>query len=106
MMANEGVYDEAQKQAAQRGVTQEAVKLVQTGPRGGEAIANSRGVERKFLYRWGRALGVRPKEVTRPAEALAPDARGELRRLRTQLAEVTEARDLLKNHVFFAKNSQ
>ena len=85
----------------------EAVRLLESDPRPGIEIARDLGIDEPMLYRWRRELGGQTKPVNSVAEALSPDEREELRRLRREVAELREERDILKKATaFFAKQSK
>ena len=85
----------------------EAVRLLETDPRPGAEIAEDLGIDRGMLYRWQRQLGRRAQTVGSVAEALSPDEREELRRLRKQVAQLEMDREILKKATaFFAKESK
>jgi transposase len=86
---------------------EEAVRLLETDPRPAEQIARDLGVDFSMLYRWKRELGHRSPQVETVGDALSPDEREELRRLRREVAELREEREILKKAtVFFAKHSK
>ena len=86
---------------------EEAVRLLETDPRPAADIARELGIEFSMLYRWKRELGSKSPQVDTVAEALLPDEREELRRLRREVAELREEREILKKATaFFAKHSK
>ena len=86
---------------------QEAVRLLETDPRSGDEIAQDLGIERGMLYRWRRELGVTPAVVASVNQALSPDEREELRRLRREVEKLRMEREILKKATaFFAKESK
>ena len=86
---------------------QEAVRLLETDPRSGDEIAQDLGIERGMLYRWRRELGVTPAVVASVNQALSPDEREELRRLRREVEKLRMEREILKKATaFFVKESK
>jgi transposase len=86
---------------------EEAVRLLETDSRSGDDIARDLGVERGMLYRWKRELQGKSTPVGSVADALSPDERAELRRLRRENAQLREEREILKKATaFFAKHSK
>jgi len=86
---------------------QEAVRLLNTDPRSGREIARELGVQQSMLYRWQRQLQGGPKAIGSVAEALSPDEREELRRLRKEVAQLRMDQEILKKATaFFAKESK
>ena len=75
---------------------EEAVRLLHSDPRSTNEIANALGVSQSRLYKWRRELGLRPAPVSTVVEALNPDDREELRRLRKENAQLREEREILK----------
>jgi len=85
----------------------EAVRLLESDRRTGDEIARELGVERGMLYRWRRELGIQPAAIGSVSEALSPDEREELRRLRKEVARLREDKEILKKATaFFAKESK
>ena len=86
---------------------QEAVRLLETDPRPAAEIARELGIDFSMIYRWKRELGRRSPNVETVADALSPNEREELRRLRRENAELREEREILKKATaFFAKHSK
>jgi transposase len=86
---------------------EEAVRMLETDPRPGEEIARDLGIDRGMLYRWRRQLGKAKPPVATVNEALSPDEREELRRLRKENEQLRMEREILKKATaFFAKESK
>ena len=86
---------------------EEAVRLLERDERSGEDIARELGVDRSALYRWRRELGLKPAAIGSVSEALSPDEREELRRLRKEVVRLREDKEILKKATaFFAKESK
>ena len=86
---------------------EEAVRLLDTDSRSGEEIARDLGVERAMLYRWKRELQGAAKPVQNVNDALAPDEKEELRRLRKEVTQLRMEKEILKKAMaFFAKESK
>jgi len=86
---------------------EEAVKLLERDARSGDEIAQELGVRRAILYRWRRELGLQPAAVGSVAEALSPNEREELKRLRREVAQLRMDKEILKKATaFFAKESK
>lgn len=81
----------------------EAVRLVSRGSKPTSAVARELGVNAELLRRW-----VREAQPERPRTGDAPESlEAENRRLRRELAQVTEERDILKKAtVYFARVSR
>lgn len=86
---------------------QEAVRLLDSDERNGRDIARELGLEQATLYRWRRQLGLKPSPIGSVSEALSPDEREELRRLRKEVAQLRMDKEILKKATaFFAKESK
>jgi transposase len=86
---------------------QEAIRLLESDERNGRDIARELGVEHAMLYRWRRELGLKPPAIGSLSEALSPDEREELRRLRKEVAQLRMDKEILKKATaFFAKESK
>jgi transposase len=86
---------------------EEAVRLLEQDERSGDDIAKALGIDRGMLYRWRRELGLKPAPLGRVSEALSPDEREELRRLRKEVAQLRMDKEILKKATaFFAKESK
>jgi len=86
---------------------QEAIRLLESDERNGRDIARELGVEQATLYRWRRELGLKPLPIGSLSEALSPDEREELRRLRKEVAQLRMDKEILKKATaFFAKESR
>jgi len=83
-------YDRAFKMEAVRQVTEEGRPLA--------AVARELGVNENSLYRWKKQLSDHGNEAFVGTGNLPPE-QAELRRLRRELADVTEERDILKKAI-------
>jgi transposase len=84
----------------------EAVRLLEHSGRPGAEIARELGIRRNQLYKWAEQL--KGKGATRAFLGSGPRraAEDELTRLKRELAQVTEERDILKKAAaFFARHS-
>jgi transposase len=80
----------------------EAVALLKRSGKTVPQLAGELGVSPQSLRNWARQLAVDAGK----AEGLTSDERDELRRLRRELKNVTEEREILKKAAaFFAKDS-
>jgi transposase len=73
----------------------EAVKLVESSGRGVQQISFELGISDNSLYHWVKLYGKKDSCEKR----FTPDDRDEIIRLRKELKEVTEERDILKKAV-------
>lgn len=73
----------------------EAVRLATAGGRPIAEVARDLGIREKLLYRWVQQFREDPQNAFPGKGHLKPEGE-ELRRLKRQLAEVTEERDILK----------
>lgn len=86
---------------------EDAVKLLDSDTRSGREIARELGLEQATLYRWRRELGLKPAPIGSISEALSPDEKEELRRLRKEVAQLRMDKEILKKATaFFAKESK
>jgi transposase len=86
---------------------QEAVKLLENSAQNGRDVARELGVSHAMLYRWRRDLGLKPAALSTLSEALSPDEKEELRRLRKEVAQLRMDKEILKKATaFFAKESK
>lgn len=73
----------------------EAVRLITSGGRKASVVARDLGISANLLHRWKKQLLEDPAYAFPGKGHLKPEDE-ELRRLRKQLADVTEERDILK----------
>lgn len=73
----------------------EAVRLITSGGRKVSEVARDLGISDNLLSRWKQQLTSDPAHAFPGKGRLKPDDE-ELRRLKKQLADVTEERDILK----------
>lgn len=97
-MKNEGKYSKEFKQSA--------VKLLQSGDKTASGLAMELGVKRTLLYRWQEQLEENGEKAfhARPGRPRKED-QGEVARLRQELRDITEERDILKKAAaYFARD--
>ena len=81
----------------------EAVQLLESGSRPASHIARELGIKRNQLYKWQAELKTR-KEAAFPGSGRRPGPKDEVSRLKQELAQVKEERDILKKAAaYFAK---
>lgn len=86
---------------------EDAVKLLDSDGRSGREIARELGLEQATLYRWRRELGLKPPVISSVSQAISPDEKEELRRLRKEVAQLRMDKEILKKAAaFFAKESK
>jgi transposase len=73
----------------------EAVKLVESSGKGVQQICMDLGISDNSLYKWVKLYG--KKDTGK--KSFTPDDHDELMRLRKELRDVTEERDILKKAV-------
>jgi transposase len=73
----------------------EAVRLIGSGGRKASEVARDLGISENLLYRWKQQFTSDPAHAFPGKGHLRPEDE-ELRRLKKQLADVTEERDILK----------
>ena len=97
-MENEGKYSKEFKL--------EAIKLLQEGSRPVAGIARELGVKRELLYRWQAQLKEKGSETFKNGPGRPrKENESEVSRLRRELAEVKEERDILKKAAaYFARD--
>lgn len=84
----------------------EAVRRVSEGCETAAEIARALGIQANMLYGWVRQFKSEAEEAFRGNGKLTAQDE-EIRRLRRQLADVTEERDILKKTaIWFAKQSK
>jgi transposase len=83
----------------------EAVQLLEGGSRPGSEIARELGIARNQLYKWQTELRARGSGAF-PGPGARKERTTELARLKRELAQVTEERDILKKAAaYFARES-
>lgn len=81
----------------------EAIRLLKQGEKPAAQLARELGVPRNRLYKWEAELG-RSGEQAFPGKGRKTPAGAEITRLKRELAQVTEERDILKKAAaYFAK---
>jgi transposase len=73
----------------------EAVKLVTGGGRGVAEVARNLGIHENLLYKW-REKYIEDIEHAFPGKGRLKPAEEEVRRMKRELADVTQERDILK----------
>ncbi|ASC67218.1 Transposase [Achromobacter denitrificans] len=83
----------------------EAVRQLEEGKINGTQLALMLGVKRSIIYRWKKELATHGPDVSFPGKGKTrTDEQTEIQRLKRQLAEVTEERDILKKAAaYFAR---
>ena len=88
-----------------RAFKEEAVRLLEQSGRPPAEIARELGIRRNQLYKWQEQIRAKGEEVF-PGRGRQGRQETEVRRLRRELARVTEERDILKKAAaYFAKAS-
>ena len=87
-----------QRRQFDRAFKLEAVRLVAEEGRPVAAVARELGINENSLHRWKKDLGDQGDHAFVGTGNLTPD-QGELRRVRRELADVTEERDILKKAI-------
>ena len=84
----------------------DAVSMVINGGRSVKEVAHDLGIETNVLYRWKRELSLEKSEAFPGKGRLGPQEE-ELRRLRRELEQVKEDREILKKALgFFSKHGK
>jgi len=83
----------------------EAVRLLNAGDKPAAEIARELGIKRNFLYRWRDQLNAKGEEAFKGSGRPKLEEMSELSRLRKELKDVKEERDILKKAAaYFAKD--
>jgi transposase len=83
----------------------EAVRMLNEGKRPGSEIAMELGIKRTLLYRWKDQLESKGEKAFRGSGKPKTEQLSELTRLRQELRDVKEERDILKKAVaYFTKD--
>ena len=83
----------------------EAVRMLKDGRRPGSEIAMELGIKRTLLYRWKDELENKGDKAFQGSGKPKAEDRSEVSRLRQELREVKEERDILKKAVaYFTKD--
>jgi transposase len=95
----------AKRQVFCREFKLEAVRLLDRGEKPAAQLARELGIRRNQLYKWKEQLAAKGAAAF-PSRGRKPRAEeDEVTRLKRQLAEVTEERDILKKvAAYFARN--
>ena len=84
----------------------DAVKLVLEGNRKVQEVAEGLGINAEMLYRWIKKYK-RDREYAFPGNGKLKPTDEEIRRLRKQIEDITEERDILKKAVnIFSRTQQ
>lgn len=95
---------ERQRQRFSREFKLEAVRLLELGQKPATQLALELGMRRNQLYKWQKELSGKGEQAFRGQGRKPLDQRGEVERLKAELKQVTEERDILKKAVaYFAK---
>ena len=82
----------------------EAIRLLEQGDKSPSDLALDLGIKRTILYRWQQQLRKQGDSAFRGSGRKPDNELNEVARLRKQLADVTEERDILKKAAaYFAK---
>ncbi len=85
---------------------QRTVGLVKSGNRSVTEIARDLGIESRNIYRWVKEYNSDPQDSFPGKGKMKPEDE-EVRKLKRQLADVTEERDILKKAIsIFSKTKQ
>lgn len=85
----------------------EAVKLLERGDRPAADIARELGIKRNQLYKWQQQLSERGEGAFPGQGRPVGDKEAEIARLKRELEQVTEQRDILKKAArYFARESE
>lgn len=82
----------------------EAVRLLESGTKGGSRIAMELGIRQNQLYKWQKEIQLKGLEQAFPGKGSrrnVSNATNENARLKKELARVTEERDILKKAITF-----
>lgn len=84
----------------------EAIRLLESGEKTGSELAMELGVKRTLLYRWKDQFEAKgEKAFSNKSGRLPKDQESEITRLRREVKELREERDILKKAaVYFAKD--
>jgi len=83
----------------------EAVRLLEQGDKSPAELALDLGIRRNMLYKWQEQLKKHGNEAFKGSGRRAVDPSDELSRLRKELAEVKQERDILKKAAaYFARD--
>ncbi len=87
-----------QRRQFDRAFKVEAVRLATQGDRPVAAVARDLGIGENLLHRWKQQFTNQPEQAFVGTGNLTPE-QAELRRLRRELIDVTEERDILKKAI-------
>ena len=83
----------------------EAVRLLDSGDKPASELARELGIKRTLLYRWRDQLNTKGKAAFSGSGRPRNEQLSELAKLKKELREVTEERDILKKAAaYFAKD--
>lgn len=86
---------------------QEAVRLLEHADKPASEIALDLGVRRNQLYKWREQLADKGEHAFQGSGRKPKDQESEIVRLKRELAEMTEERDILKKAAqYFARTSK
>jgi transposase len=98
------VNPERQRQRFSKEFKLEAVRLLELGQKPGTQLSLELGIRRNLLYKWQKELGTKGKEAFQGPGRKPVDQQSELERLKAELKQVTEERDILKKAAaYFAR---
>ncbi|MFC1510730.1 transposase [Candidatus Omnitrophota bacterium] len=83
----------------------EAVRLLKAGEKSGAELSRELGVKRTLLYRWKDQIEQKGDESFRGSGRPRKDQQSEISKLKQELKEVKEERDILKKATaYFARD--
>ena len=86
---------------------QEAVRLLEQADKPASEIALDLGIRRNQLYKWREQLADKGEQAFQGSGRKPKDEESEVLRLKRELAEMTEERDILKKAAqYFARTSK
>jgi transposase len=98
------MHDPIERRKFDKEFKQRAVRLVIDGGRPAAVVARELGISASMLHRWKREY-LRDRDGSFPGKGHLSDADEEMRRLKKEIADLKEERDILKKAVaFFAKH--
>jgi transposase len=103
-MGKERTKVNAERQRFSREFKLEAVRLLELGQKPGTQLSLELGIRRNLLYKWQKELGTKGNEAFEGPGRKPVDQQSEVERLKAELKQVTEERDILKKAAaYFAR---
>lgn len=98
------VNPERQRQRFTKEFKLEALRLLEMGQKPGTQLAMELGIRRNLLYKWQKEMQGKGDAAFGGQGRKPLDQQGEVERLKAELKQVTEERDILKKAVaYFAR---